>query len=95
VLEADGCRSPAEVGEGEDGRCLAFQVRNFSPRRFELYDLVADPKAQDDLYRSSQRVRTALQRRLLELEWNALEEGGDRSLSSAEEETLKALGYLD
>lgn len=95
VLEADGCRSPAEVGEGEDGRCLAFQVRNFSPRRFELYDLVADPEAQDDLYRSSQRVRTALQRRLLELEWNALEKGGDRSLSSAEEETLKALGYLD
>ena len=95
VLEADGCATPAEVGEGEDNRCLSFQVRNFRPLRFELYDLISDPGAQVDLYRQSDQVRSALQRRLLELDWDALDSGGNRSLSSEDEETLRALGYLD
>ena len=94
-LEADGCRSPADVGEGEDDRCLAFQVRGLRPLRFELYDLIADPDAQHDIYRESRRVGSALRRRLLGLKWEALESGKERELSSEDEETLRALGYLD
>ena len=94
-LEADGCRSPSEVGQSSDERCLSFQIRNLRPARFELYDLVADPGAKMDTYRESPRVRSALQQRILDLEWHALDEGGERALSSEDEATLKALGYLD
>jgi hypothetical protein len=95
TLDADGCVSPAEIGEGEDGRCLAFQVRDFSPRRFELYDLVRDPEAQVDLYRDQGEIRRRLAERLLALEWEPRGEAESRSLSAADEETLRALGYLD
>ena len=95
TLDADGCVSPSEVGQGEDGRCLAFQVRNFNPRRFELYDLVRDPAAQVDLYRDQSKIRRRLAERLLAMEWEPRAEAGERPLSEADEETLKALGYLD
>lgn len=95
TLEADGCLSPAEVGLGEDDRCLAFSVRNFRPRRFELYDLVQDPLAQFDLYRDQSEIRHRLAERLLAMEWKPRGEAGERTLSEADEATLKALGYLD
>jgi len=95
TLSADGCVSPAAVGEGEDGRCLAFQVRGFMPRRFELYDLVEDPNAEVDLFRSQARIRRRLSDRLLALEWSPLAQAGERPLSEADEATLRALGYLD
>ena len=94
-LEADGCKSPADVGEGDDDRCLAFQMRGLRPLRFELYDLIADPDAQHDIYRDSRRVGSALRRRLLDMKWERLETGTEKDLSSEEEETLRALGYLD
>jgi len=94
-LESDSCRSPADVGEGDDNRCLAFQMRGLRPLRFELYDLIADPDAQHDLYRESRRIGSALRRRLLDMEWKRLETGSEKELSSEEEETLRALGYLD
>jgi arylsulfatase A-like enzyme len=95
TLIADGCVSPAAVGEGEDGRCLAFQVRNFAPRRFELYDLETDPLAQRDLFREQPKIRLRLAERLLSMEWKPRGEAGDRLLSAEDEATLKALGYLD
>ena len=95
TLDADGCLSPAQVGEGVDDRCLAFQVRNFTPRRFELYDLVQDPLAKSDLYREEARIRRRLAERLLSLEWDPKGEAGQRTLSATDEATLKALGYLD
>lgn len=95
TLEADGCVSPSEVGRGEDGRCLAFQVRAFEPRRFELYDLTRDPTAQTDLFRDQLRIRRRLAERLLAMRWEAHAEAEHRALSEADEETLRALGYLD
>lgn len=95
TLIADGCVSPAEVGEGEDDRCLAFQVRNFKPRRFELYDLVVDPMAERDLFRDQPKIRRRLRDRLLAFEWEPRGEAGERLLSVEDEETLRALGYLD
>lgn len=95
TLAADGCVSPAEVGQGEDDRCLAFQVRNFEPRRFELYDLIRDPAAQSDLYRTEPRVRRHLAERLLAQQWQPRGEADQRALSETDEKTLKALGYLD
>jgi hypothetical protein len=95
TLEADGCVSPAAVGEGEDTRCLAFQVRSFEPRRFELYDLVRDPAAGSDLYRTQPEIRRRLADRLLSMRWEPRADAGQRPLSEADEETLRALGYLD
>ena len=95
TLEADDCVSPAAIGQGEDGRCLAFQVRAFSPRRFELYDLVRDPVAADDLYQQQGQIRERLARRLLAMGWEPRAAAGVRPLSAADEETLRALGYLD
>ena len=94
-LEADGCLSPSTVSDSEDDRCLAFQMRGLRPLRFELYDLVADPGAQNDIYPQSGRIGKALSRRLLGLEWQALAAGSERTLSAEDEATLKALGYLD
>lgn len=95
TLTADGCLSPAEVGESEDDRCLAFQLRGFMPRRFELYDLAKDPNAEVDLFRSHAGIRRRLSDRLLGLEWTPLARASERALSREDEETLKALGYLD
>jgi len=95
TLTADGCLSPAQVGEGTDDRCLAFQVRKFAPRRFELYDLIEDPAAQNDLFRDEAEIRRRLADRLLALEWSPRSEGGEKPLSVEDEETLRALGYLD
>ncbi len=95
TFEAESCISPAEVGEGSDGRCLAFQVRDFEPRRFELYDLNLDPLAQVDLFAERLDIRRRLADRLLGLAWEPLGEGEQRDLSKEDEETLKALGYLD
>lgn len=95
TLTADGCVSPTEVGDGEDDRCLAFQVRQFMPRRFELYDLVADPLAEHDLFRQESEIRQRLAERLLALDWEPRGEGEERVLSAEDEATLRALGYLD
>ena len=95
TLTADGCISPAEVGQGEDDRCLAFQVRNFNPRRFELYDLLQDPEAQEDLFEDQGKIRRRLAERLLAIEWEPQGEAGQRTLSETDEATLRALGYLD
>ena len=95
TLIADGCISPAAVGQGEDDRCLAFQVRGFEPRRFELYDLVADPLAERDLFRDLPKIRRRLAERVLGLEWEPVGEAEERLLSAEDEETLRALGYLD
>jgi arylsulfatase A-like enzyme len=95
TLEADGCRSPAEVGQGDDDRCLSFQLRDFRPLRFELYDLATDRSAQVDIYREEPSLRKALRNRLEGLDWDGLEAGGVKTLTAEDEATLKALGYLD
>ena len=95
TLTADGCVSPAEVGQGEDGRCLAFQVRKFEPRRFELYNLTRDPTARSDLFEAETGIRRRLAERLLSKEWQPRGEAEQRVLSESDEKTLKALGYLD
>jgi arylsulfatase len=95
TLEADGCISPAAVGAGEDDRCLAFQLRGFSPRRFELYDLQADPGAQIDLFRQHSKLRERLGRRLLSMQWTPLAQAAERPLSEADEAALRVLGYLE
>ena len=95
ALDADGCVSPAQVGQGDDGRCLAFQIRDLMPRRLELYDLVSDPRAQEDLYRQEDKIRRRLSERILAMEWEPRGDAGQRVLSEADEQTLRALGYLD
>jgi arylsulfatase A-like enzyme len=94
-FEADGCLSPAEVGEGADHRCLAFQTRGLGPTRHELYDLEIDPLAQEDLFRERTGLLRRLTARLSDLQWSPRAEPEDQQLSDADEEALRALGYLD
>jgi arylsulfatase A-like enzyme len=95
TLEADGCVSPREVGASDDGRCLAFQVRGFRPRRLELYDLSRDPLAQTDLFRDLPRVASRLEETLLGLRWRSVAVPEEQELTREAKENLKALGYLD
>ncbi len=94
-LEADGCISPAEVGESTDDRCLAFQTRGLEPIRHELYDLRGDPLAQKDLFRERESLRRRLTGRLSALRWTSRAEPGQQELSEEDEAALRALGYLD
>ncbi len=94
-LEADGCTSPAEVGESTDDRCLAFQTRGLDPIRHELFDLREDPEAQRDLFRDREKLRRELAERLSALQWESRAEPGQQELSEEDEAALRALGYLD
>jgi hypothetical protein len=94
-FQADGCISPAAVGESTDDRCLAFQTRGLQPMRHELYDLRHDPAAQTDLFRERQKLRRKLSERLLALQWEPRAEPGQQELSEEDEAALRALGYLD
>ena len=95
TLVADGCVVPATVSDNQDGRCLAFQIRGFMPQRLELYDLLEDPTAQHDLFLERPRLRQRLAERILARKWTPRGEAGEMGLTEAEEETLRALGYLD
>ena len=94
-LEADGCISPAEVGESADDRCLAFQTRGLDPIRHELFDLHADPLARTDLYEEEDELRRRLTARLSAMQWTSRAEPGQQRLSEEDEAALRALGYLD
>jgi hypothetical protein len=94
-LEADGCISPAEVGESTDDRCLAFQTRGLLPMRHELYDLRRDPLAQEDLFKRQEDLRRRMTERLSALQWTSRAEPGQQELSEEEKAALRALGYLD
>ena len=94
-LQADGCISPAAVGEGADDRCLAFRTRGLDPMRHELYDLVDDPGAQTDLFREREKLRRRLSERLAAMQWDSRAEPGQQELSEEDEAALRALGYLD
>ena len=94
-LEADGCISPAEVGESADNRCLAFRTRGLDPMRHELYDLGDDPGAQTDLFRQREKLRRRLSERLAAMQWDSRAEPGQQELSEEDEAALRALGYLD
>ena len=52
-LATEECESPASLGSSDDTRCLSFQIRKTPLDRFELYDLAADPGAEEDLSRSN------------------------------------------
>ncbi len=94
-LQADGCISPAAVGESTDDRCLAFQTRGLEPMRHELYDLGDDPGAQTDLFRERAKLRRRLSERLAAMQWESRAEPSQQELSAEDEAALRALGYLD
>ncbi len=95
MLEVDGCVSPRDLGVGDDGRCLGFQVAGPQLRRFELYDLERDPLAQHDIARTAMGVRQLLFEQLAELTWEPRSQPERRPLTDEERRALEALGYLD
>ena len=95
TLEVDGCVSPKELGRGNDGRCLGLQVAGPPLERVELYDLVRDPLAQDDLFRGSPDLTREIGDQLSLLRWTPRVQAARQQLSDEEAEALKALGYLD
>ena len=93
LVTAD-CRSPLELGQSEDGRCLSFQVRGMPLYYGELYDLDADPEARYDLARERWDLYRLMLRRLSSYRFTPVTEGRTHELSEEAEETLRDLGYL-
>ncbi len=94
VFSTPGCASPLELGVGHDPRCLSFQVRGLRLRRTELYDLTADPRAQEDIARRQHDLHGRLLRRLVGYRFTPVAEGRSQELSEETVETLRALGYI-
>ncbi len=95
TLEADGCDVPAEVGEGDDERCLSLIVQGPTLSRTELFNLSRDPLATRDLSRSEPALHRRLARRLAALEWQPVAGRLTSELTAQQEEMLRALGYVD
>ena len=94
VLSTPGCDSPREVGLSDDARCLSVKVRGIELRRRELFDLVVDPAAGEDLSRAAPREAAALAADLAELEWESLAPPVEESLGEEEADALRDLGYI-
>jgi len=95
TVEADGCDTPARVGEGDDHRCLSVILKGLLLTRSELFDLAADPGATRDLSAELPDVHRRLARRLAELSWEPRAESLETTLTEQQREMLEALGYLD
>ncbi len=94
VLSTDTCTTPAELGVSDDPRCLSFRLEGVPSRRTELYDVVNDPRAQNDLSFEYPAAERHLGLRLQKYRWNALDGTDQGQLDSELEAELKALGYL-
>jgi arylsulfatase len=93
-LSTDGCDSPKELGMSDDARCLSIKVRGVELRRSELFDLVADRQAREDLSRASPRRLAELAADLGELEWDSLAPPVEEGLAEEEAAALRDLGYI-
>lgn len=93
-LVTGSCTSPKRLGIGDDPRCLALKLRDTRLRRLELFDLVADPTASNDLSRGRpQRLRRMLSA-LNERRFEPRAVAGDVELDDETRKTLETLGYL-
>jgi hypothetical protein len=93
-LVANGCVSPASVGESEDARCLSFKVRGTSLARLELYDLSVDRRQQVDLAGRLPEMRDGLATLLASFLSDRLAEPKTAELPPDVERRLRSLGYL-
>ncbi len=94
ILSTPDCDSPRELGLSDDARCLSIKVRGVELRRRELFDLVADRQARDDLSRVALRQAAGLAAALADLEWESLATPLEEGLGEEEAEALRALGYI-
>lgn len=94
-LVADGCTRPVDVGDGTDGRCLAFIVDGPPLATARLFDLDGDPGATTDVSRQRPLVVRRLLRELQARQWTAVGGVKTRELSAEDERRLRHLGYLD
>jgi len=95
TLSTEGCKSPLELGVGQDSRCLSFQVRGLELRRIELFDLAADPGAATDVVAANPEVRHWLLRRLRDYRFQPRARPERLEIPAELRETLRALGYVD
>lgn len=94
TMVASDCVSPSDLGESSDRRCLAFRIRGFDSRRTELYDLATDPAAANDLSPGEDlHVRDMLDG-LSFFHRQPVAAAQRITLDAADEDRLKALGYL-
>jgi hypothetical protein len=94
TLEAADCRSPAELGLGDDPRCLSFKIGGFTPERFELFDVAADPLGQRDLSRRRPDATRVLRAELRAIVHTPRAAGAPGELTDEHVKALRALGYL-
>lgn len=94
-LATDACDTPADLGLGDDERCLSFQVRRPVPQRLELFELLGDPLAANDISRSQAARAVELSERLQAYRrLEPIAPPGTQVLSDEVSDTLRALGYI-
>lgn len=89
------CGSPERLEGSADTRCLGIKVDGVRLRRYELFDLTADPGARADLYRQDGGRYRELHRRLRLYRFDPVAESAQRALDNETRRTLEALGYLE
>jgi arylsulfatase A-like enzyme len=92
-LRAEGCQKVRK--NLRRMRCLAFAIRNPSPRKVELFDMAADPGERRDVSLLHPEVVRRLVARLRRYDREPHAVAGHLELSSAQDERLQALGYLN
>ena len=93
-LVSDDCRTPRELGRGDDPRCLSFKVRGVPGDRLELFELNADPLGQSDLSRTRTDDARALLVDLHKLVHSPRAPAEQGTLEDEHLRSLRALGYL-
>jgi len=94
VLRTPECTTPVSAGVGRDGRCLSFKIDGTPLERLELFDLVADRRAQNDLSAERADLVRTLGRALQRYPETPRAPAGHGSLTEEQVQHLKALGYL-
>jgi arylsulfatase A-like enzyme len=94
-LSTPGCDVPADVGRGDDQRCLSFKLEGVPIYLTGLYRLEDDPLALRDLTQEERDLHRRLGRQLQGMRWEAVAAPEDSQAPASTLETLKALGYLD
>lgn len=94
ILRGKGCTVPAEVSDSADDRCLSFRLRGGGLRSLELYNLLTDPLAAQDISEKELSALRRLTRELADFEPLPVAAADSKDLPPELVERLRSLGYL-
>ncbi len=94
TLRALSCDSPANLGLGDDGRCLSLWLATPDLWRIELYENDRDPRQQRDVSAERSDLSRSMLRALNRHRPEPVAPAATRELGPEIESRLRALGYL-